>query len=275
MVTATDIALYLDQIAPPELAESWDNAGFLLGRRQTVVRRLLTCLTLTQPVAEEAVEWDARMIVTHHPILFRGTKRLTDESAEGRLVLTLAEAGIVVFSPHTRFDSSARGINHQIAESLGLRDILPMRPSRMDSAIGAGRIGTLPAPVSRIEFLRRLQQQCRASYMEYSWGHQETVSRVAIACGAGSEFLEDAMRLGCDTFVTGEARFHSVLEGQAHGINLVLMGHFASEQPGVAALASVLATQFPSVQCRASGREVSPLHIFAEPAAPGSRKDPE
>jgi len=275
MVTASDIADYLDQIAPPELAESWDNAGLLLGRRQTVVPRLLTCLTLTQLVAEEAVECGARMVVTHHPILFRGTKRITDESAEGRLLLTLAEAGIAVFSPHTRFDSCTNGINQQIAEALGLQDIRPIRPSLIHPETGTGRIGTFAAPVSQTEFLRRLRQQSHASYLEYSLGHQDTVCRVAIGCGAASELLEDAVRLGCDTFVTGEARFHSVLESQSHGIRLVLMGHFASERPGIAALAGVLSKQFPSVDCRVSTREFSPLHLFAHSAVPGSMKDPE
>jgi dinuclear metal center YbgI/SA1388 family protein len=275
MVTAADIADYLDHIAPSELAESWDNTGLLLGRRQTAVQRLLTCLTLTQTVADEAVEWDARMIVTHHPILFRGTKRITDQSAEGRLLLTLAEAGIVVFSPHTRFDSCANGINQRIAESLELRDIRPMRPLLMNPETGTGRTGILPTPVSRTEFLGRLQRQGCAAYLEYSSGHSDTVRRVAIGCGAASELLEDAVRLGCDTFVTGEARFHSVLESQSHGINLVLMGHFASEHPGIAALAAVLAKQFPTVVCRVSAREFSPLHLFAASAAPGIQKDPE
>jgi dinuclear metal center YbgI/SA1388 family protein len=275
MVTASEIADYLDQIAPPELAESWDNAGLLLGRGQTVVHRLLTCLTLTQSVADEAVEWDARMIVTHHPILFRGTKRITDESAEGRLLLTLAEAGTAVFSPHTRFDSCANGINQQIAESLGLRDIRPLRPSMINPGTGTGRTGVFVAPVSRTDFLGRLQRQCRASYLEFSPGHSDAVCRVAIGCGAASELLEDAVRLECDTFVTGEARFHSVLESQSLGINLVLMGHFASEHPGIAALAKVLADRFPAVECRVSTRESSPLHLFAAPAADGIQKDPE
>src|SRR4029453_8703661 len=115
MPSVADIIASLDAFLPPELAADWDNVGLLLGDPRSDVRRILTCLTVTPSVAEEAVEDAAQLIVTHHPILFRGVKRLTTGTAEGRAVLALARAGVAVYSPHTAFDNAGGGINDRLA----------------------------------------------------------------------------------------------------------------------------------------------------------------
>jgi putative NIF3 family GTP cyclohydrolase 1 type 2 len=91
-----------------------------------------------------------------------------------------------------------------------------------------------------------------------------------VACGSAAEFLEDAIQAGCDTFVTGEARFHSVLEAQSREINLVLTGHFSSERPGVEHLAKELARQFPDVECFPSDNDRDPLALFTSKGDPAT-----
>src|SRR5262245_14198776 len=127
MPTVADITAALDSLLPPELAADWDNVGLLLGDPKSDVRRIVTCLTVTPVVAEEAVEVGAQLIVTHHPILFRGVKRLTTATPEGRAVLALARAGIAVYSPHTAFDNANGGINDRLAARLGLTEVRPLR----------------------------------------------------------------------------------------------------------------------------------------------------
>src|SRR5262245_56023320 len=127
MPSVADITAALDGFFPADIAAEWDNVGLLLGDPKSDVRRMLTCLTVTPAVAEEAVELGAQLIVTHHPILFRGVKRLTTGTAEGRAVLTLAHAGIAVYSPHTAFDNARGGINDRLAAKLGLTDVRPLR----------------------------------------------------------------------------------------------------------------------------------------------------
>jgi dinuclear metal center YbgI/SA1388 family protein len=118
---------HLERLCPPRLAADWDNVGLLLGDRAGSVGRIMTCLTLTPEVASEAVERRAELIVTHHPILFRATKRLNADTPDGRMILQLAHAGVSVYSPHTAFDNAADGINAQLARSLGLTDAVPLR----------------------------------------------------------------------------------------------------------------------------------------------------
>src|SRR5947209_5827745 len=106
MPTVAAVIGYLERLAPPGLAADWDNVGLLLGARDAAVRRAMTCLTVTPESAAEAVERDAQLIVTHHPILFKAARRLTADTPEGRTLLTLARAGVAVYSPHTAFDNA-------------------------------------------------------------------------------------------------------------------------------------------------------------------------
>lgn len=262
MANILDICRYMEKLAPLQLAETWDNVGLLLGRTDSSVHRLMTCLTLTLPVAEEAIERKSQLIVTHHPILFRGAKKLTDLTEEGRLLLRLAESNVAVYSPHTAFDSAAEGINQRLAVSFGLHNIRPLRQFEEKDERGSGRFGILETVVEQEIFLRRVSHAVNASYLEFSWQSGQPVRKVAVACGSAGEFLEDAVRMGCDTFITGETRFHTVLECQAKGMNLILTGHFCSERPSLEQLAIRLAEHFPEIHCFASERDQNPLQLY-------------
>jgi dinuclear metal center YbgI/SA1388 family protein len=127
MLTVATLVDYLDRFAPRALAADWDNVGLLLGERSAAVERILTCLTVTPESAAEAIEERAHLIVTHHPILFRGVKRLTGDTAEGRMLLSLVRAGVAVYSPHTAFDNTDGGINELLARRLDLTEVMPLR----------------------------------------------------------------------------------------------------------------------------------------------------
>jgi dinuclear metal center YbgI/SA1388 family protein len=127
MPTVTDVCAFLEKFASPQLAAEWDNVGLLFGDGAAEIHRVVSCLTVTPAVVAEAVAERAELIVTHHPILFRGTKQLSTASAEGRLLWPLARAGIAVYSPHTAFDNAPGGINDSLARRLGLTQVVPLR----------------------------------------------------------------------------------------------------------------------------------------------------
>ena len=262
MLSVKEICQILDQFLPLPTAESWDNVGLLVGRRQRDVVRLMTCLTLTPAVAREAIAGKVQMIVTHHPVLFRPTKNITGDTIEGSMLLDLIEAGVSVYSPHTAFDNADLGINQWLAESLGLTSIAPLRLFQQNIPGGSGRFGVFTEPPSKHEFLEKLANVVDAKYMEVAWHGSERISRVALACGAAAEYLSDAIQANCDTFVTGEARFHSAVECQSRQVNLVLTGHFSSERPAVIRLASVLAERLAGVECFPSQEDLDPLELF-------------
>lgn len=262
MSTVSEVITFLEKLAPASLAEDWDNVGLLVGRTTASVTNAMTCLTLTPDVAQEAIENGVQLIVSHHPVLFRGTKKITDSTSEGRMLLQLIENGVAVHSPHTCFDSAALGVNQQLAQSFGLTEIQPLRPHDEDPSIGSGRMGVLPTSTSLEEFLAIVKQAVNAPYLEVCRSKSEPVVKIAVACGAAGEFLADAKRLGCDTFVTGESRFHSALEARASGTNLILLGHYSSERPAVESLARVLHAQFPDVDVVPSMVESDPLSKY-------------
>jgi dinuclear metal center YbgI/SA1388 family protein len=127
MHTVASLVEYLNRLAPPATAAAWDNVGLLLGDPDARVQRVLTCLTVTAESAAEAVADRAQLIVTHHPILFRPVQRLTTGTAEGRVLLGLARAGVAVYSGHTAFDNCRGGINDLLAHKLGLAEVGPLR----------------------------------------------------------------------------------------------------------------------------------------------------
>lgn len=260
-VSIADVADWLRGFAPPELAEEWDNVGLIVGDASRPVRRVMTCLTLTADVAYEAAREGAQLVVTHHPLLFKPARRLTADTSEGRMLLALIEAGIAVYSPHTAFDSAAGGINARLAEALGLADVRPLRPAAAGEATlsGGGRCGRLPQGRSLSTFLDLVRQGLAAGPLQYVGDPARELHIVGVACGSAAEFIPDAVRAGCDVLLTGEARFHALLEARDAGLALVLPGHYATERPGVEALAREIAAQFPQLEAWASRDERDPL----------------
>ena len=127
MKTVANVARWLEDFAPSRLAESWDNVGLLWGDPAASVERVMTCLTVTAETAAEAVRERAELIVSHHPILFRETKRIRADLPGTAPLWTLGRAGIAVASPHTAFDSARDGINQGLCRRLGLVDVAPIR----------------------------------------------------------------------------------------------------------------------------------------------------
>jgi dinuclear metal center YbgI/SA1388 family protein len=259
MTTVSTIAAFLEEFAPPRLAEEWDNVGLLVGDSRRNVQRVMTCLTVTPESVAEAVAEKADLIVTHHPLPFRPVRRLTTDTPEGRLLLELIAAGIAVYSPHTAFDSARSGINQRFAEGLALNDIGPLVSDEADAALGTGRFGFPDNTATLASIAARVKDFLSLSGVHVVGNPQMPVRAVAVACGSGGELMDAARRAGCDCFVTGETRFHTFLEAEATGVGLILAGHFASERFAVERLAELLAAQFPTAKIWPSRRERDPV----------------
>ena len=255
-----DVCHFLDEFAPPRLAEDWDNVGLLVGDSKRTVKKIMTCLTITPDSAAEAVREQADLIITHHPIPFRPLKRLTTDTVPGRLLLQLIEASIAIHSPHTAFDSASAGINQRLAEGIGLQEIQPLVPRPDDEdQLGAGRCGRLADPLPLSVVAQRLKVQLSVAGLHQVGSVEQRVSKVAVACGSAGEFLGPARESGCTLLVTGETNFHTCLEAEATGVALLLPGHYASERFAVENLAEVLGAQFEELDVWASRREQDPL----------------
>lgn len=257
MSTVANIAAFLEQLAPPRLAEEWDNVGLLVGRRADAVAKVMTCLTITPATAAEAIEQGAQLIIAHHPLPFHAVKRLTADTTVGRLLLDLIAARVAVYSAHTAYDSAQLGVNQRLAVGLQLQNIAPLLPH--PEGEGAGRCGTLTALTSLADLAARVKQFLAIERLQIVGAPARMVRTVAVGCGAAGEFLEAAHHCGCDAMLVGEARFHTCLEAESLGIGLLMPGHFASERFAMDCLAETLAAAFPDMEVWASRRESDPL----------------
>jgi dinuclear metal center YbgI/SA1388 family protein len=248
-------------LAPLKLAEDWDNVGLLVGDRRRTARRVMTCLTVTPEVVEEAVSNQVDLVVTHHPLPFKPLNRCTTDSAVGRLLLRLIESRVAVYSAHTAFDSTMDGINALWAEGLGLKKVEPLVATELVGleGLGAGRYGDLSQPCSLDDLGIRAGHWISQPSVRVVGEGLARISRVALACGSGGSFLSAAARKGCQGFVTGEATFHVCLEAQALGIGLVLVGHYQSERFAMEFLADKLQSEWPDLNVWASRTEQDPL----------------
>ena len=259
MPTLRDVTAALERLAPLRLAASWDAVGLLVAPRRSAVARVMTCLTLTPEVADEAVRGRADLVVTHHPLPFRPVPRITSDTGPGRVLLDLIAAGAGIWSSHTAWDSAAGGINDQLADLLQLSHVAPIEPDAELPAVGFGRAGTAAADASVADLAARAAAALQVRHVQIAGDRARPAGRVGIVCGSGGDCIAEVVRGGCDTLVTGELKLHQATEAVAAGMAVVAVGHHASERFAMEVLAARLAAAVDGLACWASRDERDPL----------------
>ena len=250
MSTVSDIRDYLDRQAPFDTALSFDNCGILVGDPQAEVRRALVCLDVTAEIAEEALGCGAELIVSHHPVIFHGMKRVL----KGELVYRLIQSGLTVLSAHTNLDFAEYGVNYQLAAHCGIRmeTLYPIPREAERRADGFGLAGWLETPMEPEEYALFLKEALSGKSVKFTNGGRR-IKTAAVSCGAGSYLLEEAVRAGADALVTAEVRHHELLAAKAAGLTVIDAGHYETEQVIVTPLAEELAARFPEISFYTAG----------------------
>ncbi len=259
-----EICTSMAAIAPLKLAESWDNVGLLVGDRAVHISRVMTCLTVSPDLVDEAIANRVDLIVVHHPLPFKPISKITTDSVTGQMLWRLIGAKIAVYSAHTAFDSAAGGINQLWAQDLGLSSIEPLIPNEHVNAsesmiVGAGRCGRLAKPMTLADLATRAAEICDSRSVEIVGSSDCRVAKVASACGSGGSFVSAAKRRGCDALVSGEATYHQAIEARSIGLGLILVGHFSSERFAMDRLAARLSDEFAELAVFTSKVESDPL----------------
>ena len=244
MIKCRDVMDVMESIAPKKLAEDWDNPGLLVGSPDDEIRRILVCLDVREETVERAKAEDFQMIVAHHPVIFKGLKKLRTDLPDGRLLGALIRFGIAVFAAHTNLDCAEGGVNDVLAKRIGLdpKTIVPLGNAEFLSE-SLGRVGKLPAPIEAKAFAEQVKKGLGAINVRFVSGGEHPVKKVGLCSGSGAEFIERAAFMGCDAFVTGDVRYHDAQRAAALGIHVIDAGHFATEQPIVEILATRLSEE--------------------------------
>lgn len=246
MTTVSDILRFIESIAPKRLAMEWDNVGLLCGRADRQVQKILVALDPFTSVCEEAAQFGADLLVTHHPLIFQPLAAITDETTVGRAVMTLIKNDIAAINAHTNLDCADGGVNDTLAQTLKLTAIEKI-PTDPQGLLRHGEVETQDLDA----FLDRVEQTLGCSGLRYVSGGKQ-VHRVAVGGGAcGSELLS-VIAAGCDTFVTADVKYNQFCEAKELGLNLIDAGHFPTENPVVAVLAQKISAAFPAIQVKLS-----------------------
>ena len=247
MAAISEIFEYLCEIAPLRLQMDFDNSGFQMGRPGREVEKVLLSLDVTDEVVKEAEELGAGLIISHHPLIFRGIKSIDGSDPEVERLLRLAEKGIAVISMHTNLDIAEGGVNDILIELLGAK-----AECALDS-LGCGRVGELKSAMPLDSFLKLCREKLNVNGLRY-YDAGKVVSKLAVMGGAGGDSIEDAHSLGCDTYVTSDIKYHQFLRAAELGINLIDADHFCTENPVIPVLLGKLAERFTDVEFKVSAK---------------------
>ena len=249
----------LEQFAPLPLQESWDNAGLQIGLTEAEVSGALLCLDVTEAVIDEAEKKGCNMVVSHHPLLFRGLKQISDATDVQRTVWKAIQKGICVVSMHTNMDNARNGVNFKIAERLGLKNVMFMAPKTVDGAeCGSGVTGELSEPMAADDFISHVKRQMEAESAMCNELLRRPISKVAICGGAGDFLLDDAVRADADAFLTGEMHYHQYF-GYEQKIQICVIGHYESEHFTTEIFRDIIQQACPDVRCEIAETNTNPI----------------
>lgn len=238
-MTVYELYKQLCERIPPSLACEWDNDGVMcMPDPDREVKRILLPLDITEAVVDLAIAEGYDLIISHHPLLFRGIKHLTVQDPVARRSIKLCRAGIAALSFHTRLDAVEGGVNDVLAKWLTLTDVLPFGDE------GMGRVGTLREPMSAEAFAAMVVDRLNAPTVTLA-DSGRPVQRVAVLGGSGGDDVLAALSAGADTYVTGEAPHHWLVDAPEMGLNLIAAGHYHTEYLVMERLAVMLSELLP------------------------------
>lgn len=256
-----DIKSFLEGMAPLTVQENWDNSGLQIGCSDKEIRKVLVCLDLTEAVLDEAESIGADLVISHHPLIFKGLKSIAGNTYQERCVRKAILSDIAVYSAHTSLDNAFGGVNHKIASILGLGSLRWLDTGESAETLagtcaggktwtcagsGSGLIGELPQPLPVEEFLHSVKEKFGVKALKYSpVAAGTTIRRVALCGGSGAFLLPKAVEMGADCFISGEFHYHDYFDP---GTLLVELGHYESEQFTQDLLKESLQRAFPELE---------------------------
>lgn len=224
-----DILSCITESAPLEWQESYDNAGLIIGNPDDEVEKALVTIDVTDEVLEEAISGGFDIIIAHHPLIFKGLKKINDENPVSRLVRKAVMNNIAIAAMHTNLDNSPVGVSACLGARLGLSEVKILRPLDNCPEAGAGVIGILPSPLTENEFLSLIRNTLGTVAIRHSALTGKKITKVALCGGSGSFLIDDAKAANADAFVTADIKYHDYADADGK-ILLIDAGHFETEQ---------------------------------------------
>lgn len=242
-----EIMRKLEELSPAHFAQDWDNVGLLVGRPDKEVRSVYIALDATDEAVLEAVRLGADLMITHHPMIFKGLKQVRNDHFIGRRIIRLLQNDMCYFAMHTNFD--IMGMADAAADELKLRGRKVLQTTYEDeiSTEGFGRFGTLPEIMTLGECASFVKESFGISRVRVFGDRDMEVEKAAICPGSGKSMIDAALNLKADVYITGDIDHHDGIDAVARGLAIIDAGHYGIEQIFVPYMKEYLKREAPEL----------------------------
>ena len=254
-----DITSLIESFAPLSVQEGWDNSGLCVGSPEDEVTSILLALDCTPELVDEAVACGADMIITHHPLIFSGLKKISPDDFVGSAVMKAIKAGISIYAAHTSADKVLQGVSGAMAERLGLTDVEILDED--GEGTGLGVVGNLPQALTADEAVRLVKERFNLKAMRTSRPVEGKIERVAMCGGSGGSLISKARKSGSRLYISGDISYHNFFAGD--DFMIMDIGHYESEIGIVDILFSLIKKNFPTFAVRITQNlNSNPIYYF-------------
>ena len=254
-----DVIAVIEEFAPLSIQEGWDNSGLCVGSPEAEVSSVLFALDCTESLVDEAVECGADLIITHHPLIFSGLKKISPEDQVGAAVIKAIKNGISIYAAHTNADKVVAGVSGAMAAKLGLVDVQILDED--GEGTGLGVVGNLPQPLAAESVMSLVKNQFALKVLKSSKPLDGMITRVAMCGGSGGSLIGAARKSGAQLYISGDISYHNFFTPE--GFMIMDIGHYESEIEIVNILFSLIKKNFPTFAVRITQNiNSNPIYYF-------------
>ena len=254
-----DVTKVIEEFAPLSIQEKWDNSGLCIGSPDAPVSSVLFGLDCTPELVDEAIGCGADMIVTHHPLIFSGLKKISPDDMIGEAVFKAIKAGISIYAAHTNADKVIAGVSGAMAAKLDLHDVEIL--SEDGEGTGLGVVGELAQPMTAQQLVEMVKERFELKTVKASKPVEGEITKVALCGGSGSSLISAAKAAGAQLYISGDISYHNFFTPE--GFMLMDIGHYESEIEIVDILFSLVKKNFPTFAVRITQNiHSNPIYYF-------------
>ena len=255
-----EIIKIIETWSPIKFSEDFDNIGLIVGDRNSEIKKALITIDTTEKVVEEALKKKCNLIISFHPIIFHGLKKLTEETYVERTVRKAIKNNINIYAIHTNLDNHPKGVNYMISKKIGLKKTSFLIPSK-NPGTGMGMVGHIEKPMEEQDFLNFISKKMNSNFIKHSNFTGIQIKKIAVLGGSGSFAIGNALKENVNCFITSDLKYHDYFKSE-NKILLLDIGHYESEQFTKDVILDFLNKKIPKFACVKSNTITNPVNYI-------------